>query len=117
MSNYYCVHILKLKPAAAGADLEALLRKRVIEMGRWIPGVQHFSLMRTKASASAGEYYLMTITFESQQAYVYWRQVEEEAHVYWPQLASVLQGCEQISTLEEEYEGTLLLQKELNSDA
>ena len=117
MSNYYCVQILGLKPAASGADLEALLRTRVIEMGRWIPGVQRFSLMRTKNPGGETVHYLMTLTFESQQAYIYWRQVEEEAHAYWPQLASVLQRCEQISTLLAEYEGTMLLQEELNSDA
>ncbi|MBA2392906.1 MAG: hypothetical protein H0V70_09195 [Ktedonobacteraceae bacterium] len=116
MSSYYCVQILGLKPAASGADLEALLRTRVAEMGRWITGVQRFSLMRAKTPTGETVHYLMTLTFESQQAYIYWRQVEEEAHAYWPQLASVLQRCEQVSTLLAEYEGTLLLQEELNSD-
>jgi heme-degrading monooxygenase HmoA len=117
MNNYYCIQILGLKPGASGTDLEALLRTRVVEMGRWIPGVQRFSLMRTKTPASEVVHYLMTLTFESQQAYRYWRQVEEEAHAYWPQLASILQRCEQISTLLAEYEGTMLVQEELNSDA
>lgn len=117
MGSYYCVHILRLKPTASGVDFEALLRTRVVEMGRWVPGVQRFSLMCTKGSADEAVYYIMTLTFENQQAYAYWRQVEEEAHTYWPQLASVLQRCEQVSTLFEEYEGTMLLQEELNSDA
>jgi len=117
MGKYYCVQVLGLKPAASGADLEALLRTRVVEMGRWIPGVQRFSLMRTKTPAGEAVHYLMILTFESQQASIYWRQVEEEAQTYWPQLASVLQRCEQISMLLEEYEGTMLMQEELNSDA
>lgn len=116
MTNYYCVQVLGLKAAATGSDLEALLRTRIVEMGRWISGVQRFSLMRTKTPTGEAVHYLMTLTFESQQAYKYWRQVEEEAHVYWPQLASVLQRCEQISTLLAEYEGTMLVQEELNSD-
>jgi heme-degrading monooxygenase HmoA len=116
MGVYYCVHILKMKPGAAAGELEALLRTRVVEMGRWIPGVQRFTLMRTNALVNEAVRYVMTITFESQQAYAYWHQVEEEAQAYWPQLASVLQRCEQMVTLLDEYEGTMLLQEELNSD-
>ena len=117
MSSYYCVHILRLKPGASAADLEALQHTRVVEIGRWIPGVQSFSLMRTNTPLDEAVHYIMTITFESQQAYAYWKQVEEEAQTYWPQLATVLQRCEQISTLLEEYEGTMLMQENLESDA
>jgi heme-degrading monooxygenase HmoA len=116
MGVYYCVHILKMKPGATASELEALLRTRVVEMGRWIPGVQRFTLMRTNALVSEAVRYVMTITFESQQAYAYWHQVEEEAQAYWPQLAAVLQRCEQMATLLDEYEGTMLLQEELNSN-
>jgi hypothetical protein len=116
MSGYYCVHILGLKPGASAADLEALQRTRVVEMGRWIQGVRHFSLMRTNVPMGGEVRYIMTIIFENQEACAYWHQVEEEALAYWPQLASVLQRCEQVSMLLAEYEGTMLVQEELNSD-
>lgn len=116
MDNYYCIRILQLKPAASSTDLEALMRARVVEMERWIPGVQQFSLLRTNTPADEPMRYVMTLTFANFEAYAYWRQVEDEAPAYWPQLASVLLRCEQLCTLVEKYEGTMILQEILSSD-
>jgi hypothetical protein len=116
MGNYYCIHILQLKPTISGTNLEALIRIRVIEMERWIPGIQRCSLLRINANDDEPIRYMMTLTFATHEAYGYWRQVEEEAPAYWPQLASVLLRCEQSYALLEEYKGTMVLQEILNSD-
>ena len=115
MSSHYCVRILQLKPAASSTDLEALIRVRVVEMERWIPGVLQFSLLRMNVPDGETMRYIMTLTFAGVEAYMYWRQVEDEAPTYWPQLASVLSSCEQLCTLIEEYEGTLIMRETLNS--
>ncbi len=78
MDNYYCIRILQLKPAASSTDLEALMHMRVVEMERWIPGVQQFSLLRTNTPADEPMRYVMTLTFANFEAYTYWRQVESE---------------------------------------
>jgi hypothetical protein len=117
MASYYCVQILQLKSAASSSEFEALMRVRVVEMERWIPGVLTFSLLRAHAREDQEIIrYFMTLTFTNSEAYAYWHQVEDEAATYWPQLASTLQRCEQLSTLIDEYEGTMIAQETLNSD-
>jgi len=117
MGSYYCVQILQLKSAASNTEFEALMRVRVVEMERWIPGVLTFSLLRAHPPEDKETVrYIMTLTFTNPEAYAYWHQVEDEAPTYWPQLASTLQRCEQLSTLVEEYEGTMIAQETLNSD-
>ena len=117
MGSYYCVQILQLKPTASSNEFEALMRVRVVEMERWIPGVLTFSLLRAHARGDEETiHYFMTLTFTNAEAYAYWHQVEDEASTYWPQLASTLQRCEQLSTLINEYEGTMITQEILNSD-
>jgi hypothetical protein len=117
MASYYCVQILQLKPTATSSEFEALMRVRVVEMERWIPGVLTFSLLRTHAREDQETIrYFMVLTFTNSEAYAYWHQVEDEASTYWPQLASTLQRCEQLSTLVDEYEGTMIAQEMLNSD-
>lgn len=117
MGSYYYVQTLQLKPAASSTEFEALTRVRVVEMGRWIPGVLTFSLLRTHPPEDEETVrYIMTLTFTNPEAYAYWRQVEDEAPTYWPLLASTLHQCEQLATLVDEYEGTMITQETLNSD-
>ena len=117
MSRYYCIQMLQLKSGASGTEFEALMRVRVVEMERWIPGVLTFSLLRVHSREDEENIrYFMTLTFTNAEAYTYWHQVEDEAPTYWPQLASTLQRCEQLSTVIDEYEGAMITQEILNSD-
>jgi hypothetical protein len=117
MGSYYCIQLLQLKPNASETEFEDLIHMRIVEMERWIPGVLTFSLLRASAREDEkARHYFMTLTFTNFEAYTYWRQVEDEAVTYWPQLASTLLRCEQLATLINEFEGTMIFQETLNSD-
>jgi heme-degrading monooxygenase HmoA len=113
MGQYYSVRQWQLKPGNTGADLEALAATGYLEMQRWIPGIRHLSLLR---AASAGEgRYMLTTTFESYEAYRYWRQVEEEAPDYWERYAAIAMQWEQICSLVDEYVGEMVLDIDIDA--
>jgi len=107
MGDYYLVRIWQLKPGCAGAELEALMSSGYLEMQRWIPGVKHISLMR--AGDDAQGRYVLTSTFVSQEAYSYWRQVQEEAADYWERYAAIIMQWERLCFLLEEYAGEMVV--------
>jgi hypothetical protein len=106
-SGYCCVRLWRLKPGASAHDLEALTSSGLLEMQRWIPGVEHLSLVRL-GGEPAGRYLLIT-TFSDYEAYMHWRQVEEEAPDYWERYASILMHWEQLSDMIEEYDGEVVV--------
>jgi heme-degrading monooxygenase HmoA len=107
MGDYYSVRIWRLKAGHTGAELEALASSGYLEMQRWIPGVKHISLVRS--GADEGGHYVLTTTFVNQEAYSYWRQVEEEAPDYWERYAAILMQWECICQLVGGYAGEKVL--------
>jgi hypothetical protein len=107
MGDYYSVRLWQLKPGNTGADLEALAASGYLEMQRWIPGVKHLLLLR--AAGERKGRYVLTTTFESFEAYRYWRQIEEEAPDYWERYAAIAMQWEQICFLVDEYVGEMAL--------
>jgi hypothetical protein len=67
MNAYRSIRLWQLKPGAPAGELEELVTSGVIEMQRWIPGVQHLSLMRL-AGEPPGRYLVIT-TFSNYEAY------------------------------------------------
>lgn len=106
MSDYHYVRLWRLKPESSVADVEALASSSVLEMQRWIPGVKRLLLLRLPGEPRQ---YLMTIILSSHEAYLYWRQVEEEAPDYWERYASVLMHWQQLCELVQEYAGEVVL--------
>ncbi len=103
MNAYRSIRLWQLKSGASASELEELLTSGVIEMQRWIPGVQHLSLMRLAGEPPVR--YLVITTFSNYEAYRRWRQIEEEGPDYWERYASVLMHWEQLVSLVEEYHG------------
>lgn len=102
MGEFQCVRVWRLKQGATYEDIEALASSGVLEMQRWIPGVKRLGLLRLRGEPKQ---YLMRLTFVSYEAYMYWRQVEEEAPDYWERYASILMHWEQLCELVAEYIG------------
>jgi hypothetical protein len=103
--DYCSIRIWQLKPGCSHKDLEALAASGLVEMQRWIPGVKHLSLVRLGDELEGR--YLLSITFAGYEAYMYWRQVEEEGPDYWERYASVMMYWEQLAQLIEEYHGEI----------
>ncbi len=111
LGDYYSVRVLQLNPEVADAELEELISSGFLEMQRWIPGVKHLSLVRLRGETRR---YLLITLFANQEAYMYWRQVEDEAGDYWERYAAVLMRLEQLCSLIEEYAGGGVLDTELS---
>ncbi len=107
MGDYYCTRVWQLKLGASAQEVEHLASSSVLEMLRWIPGVQKVSLVHL--TGSEPRRYLMNLTFTNQASYTYWRQVEEEAPDYWEHFASVQSQWEHLCSLLEEYAGEVML--------
>lgn len=114
MGDYYCVRIWQLKQHAASQEVEQLASSSVLEMLRWIPGVNKVSLVHL--TGSEPRRYIMVLTFTSQASYTYWRQVEEEAPDYWERFASVQMHWEQLCLLLVEYAGAVVMDVELENE-
>lgn len=108
MGQFYSIRIWELKPGQTGTDLERLTSSGYLEMQRWIPGVKHITLLR--AAGAHQDRYMLTTTFDSYEAYVYWRQVEEEAPDYWERYAAIIMRWEQLCHLVDEYVGETVLE-------
>jgi hypothetical protein len=106
MDNYRSIRLWQLKPGASASELEELVTSGVLEMQRWIPGVQGLSLIRL-GGEPAGRYFVIT-TFTDYEAYQRWRQIEEEGPDYWERYASILMHWEQLVTLVNEYHGEVV---------
>ncbi len=102
MGDYYCARLWQVKAGTPIAEVEDLASSGIVEMQRWIPGVKHLSLLRLVGEPQR---YLMILNFISYEAYLYWRQVEEEAPDYWERFAAVLMQWDQLCELVEEYTG------------
>ena len=107
MGKYYCTRVWQLKLGVDAQEVERFASSSVLEMLRWIPGVQTVSLVR--AVGSEPRRYLMNLTFGDRASYTYWHQVEEEAADYWERFASVQMQWEQLCALVEEYAGEIVL--------
>ena len=107
MGKYYLVRVWELKAGCTGEELEELMSSGYLEMQRWMPGVEHVSLLRA-GGAEEGRYVLMT-TFASPEAYRYWRQVEEEAADYWERYAAIVMQWERTCYLQAEYAGEMVV--------
>jgi len=106
MKTDYCsIRLWQLKPGSSHQELEALAASGLVEMQRWIPGVKQLSLVRLGDEFEGR--YLLTITFTNYEAYMYWRQVEEEGPDYWERYASVMMHWEQLAQPVEEYHGEI----------
>jgi heme-degrading monooxygenase HmoA len=114
MGEYHLVRVWQLKPGHTGAELEALMASGYLEMQRWIPGVKHVSLLRP-GSHSADRYILIS-TFASYEAYIYWRQVEEEGADYWERYAAIIMQWEQVCSLHEEYAGQMVVDVDIDDN-
>jgi hypothetical protein len=106
MHEYRSIRLWQLQPGASASELEELVTSGVLEMQRWIPGVQGLSLLRLDGE-TPGRYLLIT-TFADYKAYLRWRQIEEEGPDYWERYASVLMHWEQLAKLVEEYHGEIV---------
>ena len=106
MNEYFCVRVWEVRTGMAMKDVEALARTGVLEMQRWIPGVKQVRLVRLQGEPQR---YVMTTTFADLAAYIYWRQVEDEASDYWERYASVQMHWEQLCVLVSEYAGDLVM--------
>lgn len=110
MAKFYCVRVWQVRPGAEAVELERLAGSGLVEMQRWIPGVERIALVRDDSTAAEdGRRYVMTITFIDRRAYDYWRQMEEEGLDYWERYAAVLTQWEQLSMLIAEYAGELVV--------
>ncbi|SRR5438094_10187894 len=107
MGDYHLVRVWQLKQGCTGAELEGLMASGYLEMQRWIPGVKHIALVRAGGDASGR--YVLTTTFTSYQAYIYWRQVAEEAADYWERYAAIIMQWERTCFLLEEYAGEMVV--------
>ncbi len=117
MGDYACVRVWQLKPGASAADVETLASSSLLEMQRWIPGVKRLSLLRAGEREAGGSVrYIMTLTFTDYKAYMYWRQMEEEASDFWERYAAVSMHWEQLSLLIDEYAGELVVDGGLVGD-
>ena len=114
MGKYFCTRVWQLKLGADAKEVEHFASSSVLEMLRWIPGVQTVSLVRVIGSEP--RHYLMNLTFSDKASYTYWHQVEEEASDYWERFASVQTQWEQLCSLEEEYAGEVVLDVGLERD-
>ncbi len=114
MGVYYCTRVWELRTGAAAQEVEHLASSSVLEMLRWIPGVQTVSLVHL--TGSEPRRYLMNLTFTNLASYTYWRQVEEEAPDYWERFASVQSQWEHLCSLLEEYAGEVVLDVGLERD-
>ncbi len=114
MGDYFCVRVWQLKLGASAQEVEHLASSSVLEMLRWIPGVQKVSLVHL--TGSEPRRYLMNLTFTNVASYTYWRQVEEEASDYWEHFASVQLQWEHLCSLLEEYAGEIVLDVGLERD-
>lgn len=118
MGDYACVRVWQLKPGASAADVETLAASSLLEMQRWIPGVKRLSLLRVAEREAGGPgRYIMTLTFTDYKAYMYWRQMEEEASDFWERYAAVSMHWEQLSLLIDEYAGEMVVDGGLVGDA
>lgn len=106
MSDYQCVRLWQVRVDASNSDVETLASTGVREMQSWIPGVTRLQLLRLQGESRR---YLMTLTFKDDEAYRYWRQVEEEAPNYWERYAAVMAQWEQLCELVAEYVGESIL--------
>lgn len=106
MGQYYCVRIWQLKAEAVTNDVELLASTALVELQRWIPGVEHLSILRLDG---VQQHYLMIFTFSDQAAYHYWRQVEIEAPDYWERFAAIVAQWEQLCVQVAEYAGEQVL--------
>lgn len=113
MGSYYSVRVWQLKGGQAGADLEELAASGYSEMQRWIPGVKRVLLLR--AAGNRKDRYVLTTTFDSEEAYRYWRQIEEEAPDYWERYASIVMQWEQLCDLVDEYVGEVVLDTRIDA--
>ena len=107
MGNYFCVRVWQLKLGASAQEVEQFASSSVLEMLRWIPGVQNVALVQLVGNEPRR--YLMNLTFANSASYTYWRQVEEEAPDYWERFASVQAHWEHLCSLIEEYAGEVVL--------
>ena len=105
MLKYYLVRVWQLKAGCSGEELEALMNSGYLEIQRWIPGVEHVSLLRATGEGR----YVLTTTFVSHEAYKYWRQVEEEAADYWERYAAIVMQWERMCSLLAEYAGEMVV--------
>src|SRR5579864_8629341 len=103
MGEYCSVRVWQLRTGASVAELEVLAASGMAEIHRWIPGITQLSLVRLAHESEVR--YLMITVFTSYEAYVFWRQVEEEGPDYWEHYASVLMHWEQLARLVEEFHG------------
>ncbi len=106
MADIQYVRVWRLKRGATSEDVEALASSGVVEMQRWIPGVRRLALLRLQGEPTQ---YIMTLIFVNYEAYVYWRQVEDEAPNYWERYASISAHWEQLCELVTEYIGELVV--------
>ena len=114
MDAYHLVRVWQLKPGCTGAELEELMASGYLEMQRWIPGVKHIALVRVGGDGRGR--YVLTSTFASYEAYIYWRQVEEEAADYWERYAAIIMQWEQVCSLLEEYAGETVVEVDFGDD-
>lgn len=106
MGEYCSVRVWQVKTGASTAEIEALAASGVAEMYRWIPGVKKLSLLRLAGEPQAR--YLLITTFVDDDAYKYWRQVEEEGPDYWERYASVFMHWGQLVHLVQAYDGQVI---------
>ena len=106
MNAYRLVRVWQLKSGASAYELEELVTSGVLEMQRWIPGVQDLSLIRLDGEPYGR--YLMITTFTDYEAFQRWRQIEEEGPDYWERYASIMMHWEELATLVEEYHGEVV---------
>lgn len=107
MGDYFCTRVWQLKLGASAQEVEHFASSSVLEMLRWIPGVQKVALVQLIGSEPRR--YVMNLTFTNLTSYTYWRQVEEEAPDYWERFAAVQAQWEQLCSLQEEYVGEVVL--------
>jgi hypothetical protein len=106
MGEYCSVRVWQLKAGASITELETLAATGIVEMHRWIPGIEQLSLVRMAQAANTPETrYLMITIFTNYEAYITWRRIEEEGPDYWERYASVFMHWEQLASLVEEYHG------------
>jgi heme-degrading monooxygenase HmoA len=115
MGDYRSVRIWQLKSGFIATDLEALANSGYIEMQRWIAGVKRVSLQRVGDHET--EWYVLHTTFNSEQAYKHWRQVEEEAADYWERYAAISMQWEGMCYLVGEYAGEIVMDVGFEEDS
>jgi hypothetical protein len=113
MQAYVLVRVLEVRAGQSTQELEALARSGLLEMQRWIEGVEQVSLVHLGGEPAR---YTLTMNFRDREAYIGWRRVEEEGADYWERYASVQLHWDELCREVQRWEGEQVFAERIASE-